>query len=142
MRRRGATILILYSCWKWEREPQFLLPLVKYIVHACLSYRDSFTSATAKMDHMQQPMGYPVFWTNQAQRPPVLTHASMYPPPLPHFPDFRKKRRKDGTCLYLFIVFLLVLLALVGVGIGTYKIMELQKELDRVKEVQNALFYF
>lgn len=94
---------------------------------------------------MQQPMGYPVFWTNEAQRPPVLTHASMYPPPLPPFPDFRKKRRKDGTCVYLFIVFLLVLLALVGVGIGTYKIMELQKELDRVKEVQNVvciLFYF
>ncbi|XP_077309118.1 tumor necrosis factor ligand superfamily member 6 [Lithobates pipiens] len=90
------------------------------------------------MEHMQQPMGYPVFWTSQAQRPPVLTHASMYPPPLPPFPDFRKKRRKDGTCVYLFIVFLLVLLALVGVGIGTYKIMELQKELERVKESGDA----
>ncbi|XP_072275314.1 tumor necrosis factor ligand superfamily member 6 [Pyxicephalus adspersus] len=86
------------------------------------------------MQQMQQPnMGYPVFWTNQAQRPPVLTHTSMYPPP-PPFPDFRKKRRKGGTCVYLFIIFLLVLLALLGVGIGTYKIMELQKELDKIKE--------
>ncbi|KAM5148589.1 tumor necrosis factor ligand superfamily member 6 [Mantella aurantiaca] len=85
------------------------------------------------MERMQQHIGYPVFWTNEAQRPPVLTHTSMYPP-LPPFPDFRKKRRKSGTCIYLFIVFLLVLLALFGVGIGTYKIIELQKELDHVKE--------
>ncbi|XP_018422336.1 PREDICTED: tumor necrosis factor ligand superfamily member 6 [Nanorana parkeri] len=85
------------------------------------------------MEHMQQHMGYPVFWTNQTQRPPVLTHSSMYPP-LPPFPDFRKKRRKEGTCVYLFIIFLLVLLALTGVGISTYKIMELQKKVDQVKE--------
>ncbi|KAM4642139.1 tumor necrosis factor ligand superfamily member 6 [Discoglossus pictus] len=59
-------------------------------------------------------------------------------PPLPPFPDFRRKRRKDGTCTYLLIIFLLVLLALGGVGLGTYKILELQKKLDQVNEISSG----
>ncbi|XP_063796046.1 tumor necrosis factor ligand superfamily member 6 [Pseudophryne corroboree] len=84
---------------------------------------------------MQQNMGYgqhPVFWINQHERPTILTHPSMHPPP--PFPNFKRKQRKDGTCVCLLIIFLLVLLALTGVGLGTYKILELQKELDHVKE--------
>ncbi|XP_068095987.1 tumor necrosis factor ligand superfamily member 6 [Hyperolius riggenbachi] len=84
---------------------------------------------------MQQNMGYPVFWTNQPERPPVLTRIPMYPPP--PFVDFKRKKRKDGTCVYLLIMFLLVLLALTGVGMGTYKIFLLQKELNHVKEFSN-----
>ncbi|KAG8555827.1 hypothetical protein GDO81_017829 [Engystomops pustulosus] len=77
----------------------------------------------------------PVFWMNQHERPIILTHPPMQhaPPPL-NFPDFRKKRRKDGTCTFLVIIFLLVILALAGVGMGTYKILELQKELGGIKE--------
>ncbi|KAM9325512.1 tumor necrosis factor ligand superfamily member 6 [Gastrophryne carolinensis] len=87
---------------------------------------------------MQQQFGYPVLWMNQAERPPVFTHASMYPPP--PFPDFKKKKRKDGTWVCLLIIFLLVLLALAGLGLGMYKLFELQKQLDQVKESSNAAF--
>ncbi|KAM3915500.1 tumor necrosis factor ligand superfamily member 6 [Leptodactylus fuscus] len=83
------------------------------------------------MRYAQQP----VVWMNQHDRPIIMTHAPMQPPlPPPTFPDFRKKRRKDGTCTYLVIIFLLVLLALAGVALGTYKIIELQKELGGIKE--------
>ncbi|XP_075040149.1 tumor necrosis factor ligand superfamily member 6 [Mixophyes fleayi] len=85
---------------------------------------------------MPHDMGYnqhPVFWVNQHERPTILTHSAMHPP-LPPFPNFKRKQRKDGTCVYLLIIFLLVLLALAGVGLGTYKIIELQKELNQVKE--------
>ncbi|XP_069825164.1 tumor necrosis factor ligand superfamily member 6 [Dendropsophus ebraccatus] len=86
------------------------------------------------MQHMRYAQ-QPVFWMNQHERPVIMTHSPMQPPPLPPtFPDFRRKRRKDGTCTYLVIIFLLVLLALAGVGLGTYKIFELQKELDGIKE--------
>ncbi|XP_075688319.1 tumor necrosis factor ligand superfamily member 6 [Rhinoderma darwinii] len=78
------------------------------------------------MRYVQQP----VFWMNQHESPIILPP----PPTPPTFPDFRKKRRKDGTCAYLVIIFLLVLLALAGVGLGTYKILELQKKLDEIKE--------
>ncbi|MEE6496091.1 hypothetical protein FKM82_002227 [Ascaphus truei] len=85
---------------------------------------------------MQQNMNYDqshVFWMNQHRTsPPLPAYPNTHPPP--PFPDFRRKGRKDGTCTYLLIVFLLVLLALVGVGLGTYKILQLQKELDQVKE--------
>ncbi|NP_001131050.1 Fas ligand L homeolog [Xenopus laevis] len=85
---------------------------------------------------MQQNMRYAqpsVFWMDPCRNPPLPSQVNMpLPPP---FPDFRKKRRKDGTCTYLLIMFLLVLLALFGVGLGTYKIIELQRELDIVKEI-------
>ncbi|KAM4021935.1 tumor necrosis factor ligand superfamily member 6 [Anomaloglossus baeobatrachus] len=90
----------------------------------------------------QQNLRYaqqPVFWMNQHERPVILTHQTMQPtPPLPTFPDFRKKRRKNGTCIYLALIFLLVLLALAGVGLGTYKIIELQKKLDEIKQPSDA----
>ncbi|KAM8930619.1 tumor necrosis factor ligand superfamily member 6 [Pelodytes ibericus] len=89
---------------------------------------------------MQENPGYSpqVFWTSQNSRPPFLNHPSMPPPPPPPpFPDFRKKRRKDSTCTCLMIIFLLVLLALTGVGLGTYKIMEMQKDLDQMKELSS-----
>ncbi|XP_040263334.1 tumor necrosis factor ligand superfamily member 6 [Bufo bufo] len=86
----------------------------------------------------QQDMRYaqqPVLWMNQHERPIILTPSAMQPPlPTLTFPDFRKKRRKDGTCTFLVIIFLLVLLALAGVGLGTYKIIQLQKELEGFRE--------
>ncbi|KAM4722888.1 tumor necrosis factor ligand superfamily member 6 [Rhinophrynus dorsalis] len=85
---------------------------------------------------MQQNLGYPqphIFWMNQHANYPLANQVNMHP--LPPFPDFRRKRRKDGTCTYLMIIFLLVLLALAGVGLGTYKVIELQKELDHVREI-------
>ncbi|KAG9483198.1 tumor necrosis factor ligand superfamily member 6 [Eleutherodactylus coqui] len=85
------------------------------------------------MSYAQQP----VFWMNQHESPIILSHSTMRPPPPPPpitFPDFRKKRRKDGTCTYLAIISLLVFIALAGVGLGTYKILQLQKELDEIKE--------
>uniref|UniRef100_A0A8C5RBF0 Tumor necrosis factor ligand superfamily member 6 n=1 Tax=Leptobrachium leishanense TaxID=445787 RepID=A0A8C5RBF0_9ANUR len=77
-----------------------------------------------------------IFWTNQHSQFP--NHPSSYPPPPPPFPDFRKKRRKDKTCTCLLIIFLLVLLALFGVGLGTYKILQLQKDLDQMKEISDT----
>eukprot|EP00079_Xenopus_tropicalis_P009838 XP_002934199.2 PREDICTED: tumor necrosis factor ligand superfamily member 6 isoform X1 [Xenopus tropicalis] len=89
---------------------------------------------------MQQDMRYAqpsVFWTDPCRTPPLppLPPNQVNMPLPPPFPDFRRKRRKDGTCTYLLIMFLLILLALFGVGLGTYKIIELQKELDNVKEI-------
>ncbi|XP_053549746.1 tumor necrosis factor ligand superfamily member 6 [Bombina bombina] len=86
---------------------------------------------------MQQNLNYTpqIFWMDQHMAPPVPNRPNMFPQP--PFPDFRNKRHKDGTCTYLLIIFLLVLLALAGVGLGTYKIIELQKELDQFKEISS-----
>ncbi|OCT82895.1 tumor necrosis factor ligand superfamily member 6 [Xenopus laevis] len=85
---------------------------------------------------MQQDMRYPqpsVFWMDPSRNPPLPSQVNMpLPPP---FPDFRRKRRKNSTCTYLLIMFLLVVLALFGVGLGTYKIIELQRQLDNIKEI-------
>ncbi|KAG8436682.1 hypothetical protein GDO86_007681 [Hymenochirus boettgeri] len=87
---------------------------------------------------MQQNLSYtqsPIFWMDPRLNPPLPSQVNILPPP--PFPDFRRKRRKDGTCTYLLIIFLLVSLALFGVGIGTYKIMELQKEMDHFRQTSS-----
>ncbi|XP_056383999.1 tumor necrosis factor ligand superfamily member 6 [Hyla sarda] len=88
----------------------------------------------ANMQHLRYGQ-QSAYWANQHERPVILTHSPMPPPIPPTFPDFRIKRRKDGTCAYLVLIFLLVLLALAGVGLGTYKIIELQKDMDALKEL-------
>ncbi|XP_053326281.1 tumor necrosis factor ligand superfamily member 6 [Spea bombifrons] len=85
--------------------------------------------------HQNQSYLHPqMFWTTQHANPTLPNHPNVFLPQ-PPFPDLRKKRSKDGTCTCLLIIFLLVLLALTGVGLGTYKIVELQRELDQIKEI-------
>ncbi|XP_078515356.1 tumor necrosis factor ligand superfamily member 6-like [Lissotriton helveticus] len=80
---------------------------------------------------MQQNLNYvypSVFWVDGvAGAPPASTG-----PPLP----LRRpvKRRTAGTWLCLFAVTVLVFLALTGVGLGYYKIVQLQNDLDRMKK--------
>lgn len=88
---------------------------------------------------------YPeVFWTNSsAVLNPNCVPLGLYPTgagPRPHqgtcspWPGPERKRKrldsKDGVCLCFLIVFLLVFLALTGVGLAMFQIFHLQKELE------------
>ncbi|XP_077187504.1 tumor necrosis factor ligand superfamily member 6 [Paroedura picta] len=88
----------------------------------------------------QNPPPYPeVFWTNSsAVLSPNCIPLGLYPTGAgprphqdPHLPwPVPKRKRKDGTCLCFLMVFLLVFLALTGVGLAMFQIFRLQKELE------------
>lgn len=94
---------------------------------------------------MQQnpPSPYPeVFWTNSsAVLSPNCVPLGLYPtgarpgpprdtcPPWP-VPARRKQRLDTSTCLCFLVVFLLIFLALLGVGLAMFQIFHLQKELE------------
>ncbi|XP_030063964.1 tumor necrosis factor ligand superfamily member 6 [Microcaecilia unicolor] len=88
---------------------------------------------------MQQNLNYAypqIFWVDAGNAsPPVACSSVAGPPPVPLRKDVKRSQRRDNTSFYLFIVFLLVLLALTGVGVGTYKILQMQDELAQLKEL-------
>lgn len=94
-----------------------------------------------------QYCGYPqIFWTNNSAlsssdcAPQLrLYHSSEIVPtqdiclPLP-VPGRKRHSQNhgDGTCLCFLVVFLLILLAIMGVGLAMFQIFHLQKELQKV----------
>uniref|UniRef100_A0A8D0EEK3 Tumor necrosis factor ligand superfamily member 6 n=1 Tax=Salvator merianae TaxID=96440 RepID=A0A8D0EEK3_SALMN len=54
--------------------------------------------------------------------------------PLPG-PQSKNKSKSDGTCLCFFVGFLLIFLALTGVGLAMFQIFHLQQELDALRKV-------
>nr|XP_033818085.1 tumor necrosis factor ligand superfamily member 6 [Geotrypetes seraphini] len=87
---------------------------------------------------MQQNLNYvypQIFWVDGNASPPVACSSLAGPPPVPPRQDLKRNKRRDSTSLCLFIMFLLVLLALTGVGVGIYKILQMQDELARLKEL-------
>lgn len=94
-----------------------------------------------------QYCGYPqIFWTNNSALPSsecapqmVLYHSSgivadqdvCLPLPVPERKRHRQNHR-DGTRLCFLIVFLLILLAIMGIGLAMFQIFHLQKELQEV----------
>nr|XP_033818194.1 tumor necrosis factor ligand superfamily member 6-like [Geotrypetes seraphini] len=64
---------------------------------------------------------------------PTCVSAPASPSPLA-LTQSRKTTTNDGTYLFLLVAFLLVTLALLGVGCGIYKILQLQKTLSQVQK--------
>ncbi|XP_069497295.1 tumor necrosis factor ligand superfamily member 6-like [Ambystoma mexicanum] len=65
-----------------------------------------------------------VFWVDVP-----AAAASPLPPPRP------VKKRRDGIWLCLFAVTILVFMALAGAGLGVFKVLQLQKDLERMKKL-------
>lgn len=94
-----------------------------------------------------QYCGYPqIFWTNNSALPSSdcapqmgLYHSSgivadqdiCLPLPVPERKRHRQNHR-DGTRLCFLVVFLLILLAIMGIGLAMFQIFHLQKELQEV----------
>ncbi|XP_051003646.1 tumor necrosis factor ligand superfamily member 6 [Acomys russatus] len=63
------------------------------------------------------------------------------PPPPPLLPPLPPLKKKDyNTDLWLPVIFLMVLVALVGLGLGMYQLFHLQKELAELHEFTNKSF--
>lgn len=92
-----------------------------------------------------QYCGYPqIFWTNNSALPSsdcapqmVLYHSSGIVAdqdvclPLP-VPERKRQNHIDGTRFCFLVVFLLILLAIMGIGLAMFQIFHLQKELQEV----------
>ncbi|XP_041519011.1 tumor necrosis factor ligand superfamily member 6 [Microtus oregoni] len=68
--------------------------------------------------------------------PPLPPPSQQPPPPLPPPPPL-KKTKDHNIDLWLPVVFLMVLAALVGLGLGMYQLFHLQKELAELREFTN-----
>ncbi|CAO2637443.1 Tumor necrosis factor ligand superfamily member 6 [Lemmus lemmus] len=66
--------------------------------------------------------------------PPPPSQPPPPPPPLPPPPTLKKTKGRNID-LWLPVVFLMVLVALVGLGLGMYQLFHLQKELAELREV-------
>uniref|UniRef100_A0A8D0GMW0 Tumor necrosis factor ligand superfamily member 6 n=1 Tax=Sphenodon punctatus TaxID=8508 RepID=A0A8D0GMW0_SPHPU len=94
---------------------------------------------------MQQNLNYVyphIFWVDGSTIPPSsCAPPAPRPPPVPE----RKRRKqigRDGMYLCFLVIFLLVLLALTGVGLGMFQILQLQKELAELREVTSNHSYW
>ncbi|XP_029474707.1 tumor necrosis factor ligand superfamily member 6 [Rhinatrema bivittatum] len=65
---------------------------------------------------------------------PVACSSVAAPPPVPPRKQLKARKARDNTFFCLWVVFLLVLLALTGVGVGTYKVLQMQDEVAQLKE--------
>ncbi|CAO2637441.1 Tumor necrosis factor ligand superfamily member 6 [Lemmus lemmus] len=68
--------------------------------------------------------------------PPPPSQPPPPPPPLPPPPTLKKTKGRNID-LWLPVVFLMVLVALVGLGLGMYQLFHLQKELAELREFTN-----
>ncbi|XP_004626855.1 tumor necrosis factor ligand superfamily member 6 [Octodon degus] len=80
---------------------------------------------------------FPCLTSRPGQRRPPPPPPPL-PPPLPPLPPLPppplKKKRDYNTGLCLFVMFSMVLVALVGLGLGMYQLFHLQKELAELRE--------
>ncbi|XP_074859232.1 tumor necrosis factor ligand superfamily member 6 [Carettochelys insculpta] len=84
---------------------------------------------------------YPqIFWVDSCASATCAPPAPLAPCP-PPVPERRRRKpssSRDGTCPCFLVVYLLALLALTGVGLGTFQIIQLQKELAELRELTST----
>ncbi|XP_014431867.3 tumor necrosis factor ligand superfamily member 6 [Pelodiscus sinensis] len=88
---------------------------------------------------MQQNLNYvypQIFWVDSCASPTCAPPAPVAscPPPVPERRRRKQSNTRDGSRLCFLVVFLLALLALAGVGLGMFKIVQLQKDLAELRE--------
>ncbi|NXK10390.1 TNFL6 factor, partial [Herpetotheres cachinnans] len=93
---------------------------------------------------MQQNLNYvypQIFWVdgcaNASTSCPSAPPVAPFPPPVPdrrRKPGHNRERRSTG----FLVIFLLILLALTGVGVSMFQIFHLEKELAELREVRSA----
>lgn len=93
---------------------------------------------------LQQNLNYmypQIFWVDGCADASASCHPASpvapFPPPVP---DRRKKPKsnRERSSVSFLVIFLLILLALTGVGLSMFQIFHLEKELAELREVKSA----